>query len=127
MKTFKQFFNDVDKVSKAIIYKKGRILMLKKSTGWELPGGHLVEGESFDEGLKREVYEETKLKLQIYEPVGGTKKVALFFVTEFSGKVKISDEHKKYKWFDPRELPGKKLTNHTNSFLPTILQSIQSV
>ena len=127
MKTFKQFFNDVDKVSKAIIYKKGRILMLKKPNGWELPGGHLTRGESFDEGLNREVYEETRLRLQMYEPVGGTDKVALFFVTGFSGKIKLSNEHTKYKWFDLRQLSKKKLTNSTNSFLPTILKTVQSV
>ena len=101
--------------------------MLKKPSGWELPGGHLTEGESFDEGLKREVYEETRLKLQMYELVGGTDKVALFFVTGFSGKIKISNEHTKYKWFELNQLPRKKLTKSTNSFLPTILKTIQSV
>lgn len=38
----------------------------KKRNGWEIPGGHIEEGESWQEGAKREMYEETgatKIKL----------------------------------------------------------------
>ena len=31
----------------------------KKREGWEIPGGHIEEGESWEEALKREMYEET--------------------------------------------------------------------
>ena len=31
----------------------------KKRKGWEIPGGHIEEGESWEEALKREMYEET--------------------------------------------------------------------
>lgn len=31
----------------------------KEREGWEIPGGHIEEGESWEEALKREMYEET--------------------------------------------------------------------
>lgn len=31
----------------------------KKRGGWEIPGGHIEEGESWEEAAKREMYEET--------------------------------------------------------------------
>lgn len=50
----------------ALIRSEGRILMVKQekdgSAYWLLPGGNLEEGESLQEGLRREVREETGIE-----------------------------------------------------------------
>lgn len=48
---------------KAIIRnKKGEVLVVKeKGSKWSLPGGGIDHDESFEDGLKREMYEEAKI------------------------------------------------------------------
>ena len=41
----------------------------KKRKGWEIPGGHIEEGESWQEAAKREMYEETGATSINVEPI----------------------------------------------------------
>ena len=59
-------------VLRAIAKKDDKLLLLQRPSKsshdngrWELPGGKIKKGEFFDEGLRREVKEETGLDIKI--------------------------------------------------------------
>jgi 8-oxo-dGTP diphosphatase len=61
-----------------IVNEKGQFLILREAKTYEegtnigryqLPGGRLELGEAFTDGLKREVNEETGLKVEIGKPI----------------------------------------------------------
>ncbi|MFA6249917.1 MAG: NUDIX hydrolase [Candidatus Shapirobacteria bacterium] len=122
--------------TKALIYKNNKILLIKEADGrWELPGGGLEVGETFVEGLRREIKEEigvgiTKVSDQPQYAwtlaTNGTNrftpKVMLAFKVEvdsfeFLGN---ADESVELKFFSKKDIKGLNL--HPNILiLPTIL------
>ncbi|MFA6460972.1 MAG: NUDIX domain-containing protein [Candidatus Woesearchaeota archaeon] len=82
---------------------------------WTMPGGKLHYGESFEEGAKREVMEETGIVLNSVQVLGvnNDKNEHAHFITlamiseDFSGEaeVKEPDEITEWQWFDPKQLP----------------------
>jgi 8-oxo-dGTP diphosphatase len=102
---------------KAIILKEGKILVLRKSDKvdiypgqWDLPGGRLEPGESWCNGLAREVREETGLEVTFlreirtwenpkWDTLGKT--VACDYT---SGEVLLSWEHTEYHWMSPADI-----------------------
>lgn len=54
-----------DRVSKVIILRDGRVLLLQKNGNmrWELPGGHVLPKEKMSQGACREVREETGIRM----------------------------------------------------------------
>jgi len=75
-----------------------RTAYVKKHAGeWDLPGGHVHEGEDILDGLRREVKEETGLSINNVEKVKdvGSKK---YYKAELPiGKIKLSSEHSEHK------------------------------
>lgn len=119
----------------AIIERSGKILLgqKKKNVGpypnvWCLPGGGVEEGETLEEAIRREVKEETGLRVVALERIGFdednepdkngkmTHYIFLAFRAKAIGEAKISDELVVLKWFDKSEFkninhvrPGVKL------------------
>lgn len=97
---------------KAIIIKEDRILLLKPKNlqgsfkGWDGPGGHVEEGESILDSLKREVLEETGLEVEKAYPIkllnfpGVSTDYLIFLCPISSGEVVLSDEHTDYQWLE---------------------------
>lgn len=102
---------DIDKIAKAVVFKDDKILLLKRSNylkkyagEWDLPGGHLVEDESTEDGLRREVEEETNLSLKNITKLMKNGKMNYFKADAGSEEIKLSDEHTEYKYFSESEI-----------------------
>ncbi len=101
--------NDIKKVAKILIIKNNRVLLLfsKLIKKYHLPGGHLHENETFLNAVKRELQEETGVKLY-WDPVLVYSKpnFQLFrkiFKYYDVVKVTLSDEHENYVWANIRD------------------------
>jgi len=89
--------------------------VFKYSNVWTMPGGKLDYGESFEEGAKREVMEETGIKLNNTKIicVNEDKNEHAHFITigllstDFEGEPQVlePDEITEWKWFKSNELP----------------------
>ncbi len=83
---------------------------------WTMPGGKLDFGETFEEGAKREVKEETGIELNTAKVicVNNDKVETAHFVTiglfseDFNGEPKVMepDEITEWQWFDLDNLPS---------------------
>ena len=106
---------------KALIFnKEGKVLLLKcvirENSGiyWDMPGGRIEGRESLLNNLKREIFEETGLKIAKFGEVIAVQEflhdnkhiLRLTYVARVTSKkpLRLSEEHSEYKWFDLNEL-----------------------
>ena len=88
---------DLKKVAKAVLIRNSRVLLLKNEKGWDLPGGHIKQGENILDGLKREVFEETGLTIDNPRSLGHSHRHKHFFCASFPrDDIKLSDEHSEF-------------------------------
>ena len=110
-----------------VVFKDKKILLLERKDGiWEFPGGGIDWGETPQESAKREVEEETGLKVSNLELIGVTsavyekednftskhKKHSVYIVYKGEskeGEIKLSSEHKTAKWVSLEEAKKMKL------------------
>ncbi len=111
---------------------EGKLLLLQKNPKeppqnveclWDLPGGRINRGESLEEALKREVFEETGLnsmtqiesftmvlsdsRIPLQEgDVGLIYAVYLCHILDENPTIQLSDEHLRSIWVSPREAAG---------------------
>ena len=115
-----------------VIARGGKLLVLKRAPSmsyqpgtWDLPGGHLAIGESFEECLAREIEEDTGLAiaparlLGIHNSVGPYVQ-AIFACTIASDAHDIRlrpHEHVEARWHVPAELGQLELIPYLQGIL----------
>ena len=110
----------------------GTILLLRRSLDskhfkhkWDLAGGTVDPGESFDVALVREVAEETGLQIEITGVAGasGYALPAVYVVVLFlearrtAGEVRLSQEHDGQAWVAPGNLCKMDVADHLRDFI----------
>ena len=107
-----------------IFFRKGReekVLLVQRGTSpfagqWALPGGFLKDEERLEDGARRELEEETGLKVNELhqlrafdtpgrDPRGRTISIPFYGEVDSEGKVKGADDAAKAEWFNLNELP----------------------
>lgn len=94
--------NDNDKV--LILKRSSRIVSEEYPYEWDLPGGHAEKGETFEQALDREVWEEVSLDIGEATKIYTDGHTAFFVSYEWEGKISLSHEHEDYKWIDPEDI-----------------------
>lgn len=87
---------------------QGRVLAIRRrdNNQWQPPGGVLELGETFEEGVRREVLEETGIHVRVGRLTGVYKNmnmrvVALVFrCTAVGGTPQATDESQEVQWLD---------------------------
>jgi len=104
-----------------IINKQGKILVLKRSPDsrykpghWDLPGGHLKEGETEKEAAKRETKEETSLNITNLTKIRTDKSITWYKASSYSGDIELDlSENTDWAWVSIEELKGKEYAPNT--------------
>lgn len=104
---------------------RGEVLLIRNNRrGWEFPGGMVEPGETLPEGLKREVFEETGVEIEMGEVFcicsntgtrpgyNGVKTiptaVVLMFLCRYvSGEPRPSDENAATEWVKKGDLAAR--------------------
>ena len=97
--------NDTNRVSKIISTFNNKFLMLQTKNGqFELPGGHIQRGESPINGAKREFFEETGIDIKKINQISSNSSRILYRGYIKTSNIKLSPEHKSFRFVSEREL-----------------------
>ncbi len=106
-------------VAAALIVRAGEVLICQRgpeqpmSLQWEFPGGKIEPGESPEQALKRELFEELGIEAVIGPPItrirhnyrhGGAVDLQFFAVRDFSGDME-NKVHAQVRWARLEDLP----------------------
>jgi 8-oxo-dGTP diphosphatase len=106
-----------------LVNENNEILLLKRSAkssnahSWDFPGGAVDSGETFENAVERELYEETTLSLANIQPLGSVHilegedeaMIMGYSAKALSTDVALSWEHESYRWVSVDEIESIEL------------------
>lgn len=101
-------------VAGIVVNDEGKVLVIRRrdNNHWEPPGGILEIDETFEEGVRREVYEETGIWVKVGRLTGVYKNMArgivalVFRCSPDGGAVVVTDESREVRWMATQEASG---------------------
>jgi 8-oxo-dGTP diphosphatase len=122
------------RVLAAVLEKNGRWLIAKRKKGdrfaglWEFPGGKLEQGETPEECLARELYEELGIRARVgrslgsvyYSSPGFAIELIAYRVSHPAGSFRLQD-HEEVRWVSPSEVGQFALTEPDKLLLEKLL------
>jgi 8-oxo-dGTP diphosphatase len=102
----------------ALVERRGRLLLARRAVPpykgwWDIPGGFLEADEHPEDGARREVHEETGLRVRILgllgiylDRYGGSPVMTLYYLARpVGGRERPADDAAELRWFARDELP----------------------
>jgi ADP-ribose pyrophosphatase YjhB (NUDIX family) len=120
---------DTKMTAKVFIIKENKLLLLLRKENqahprkWDLPGGHLVVGETWLEGATRETREETNLLISDLTLHSCAGRHRFYRVGTWHGDIFEKEnlpEHDDWKWFTKEEI--RSLTNISDHYREMALE-----
>ena len=119
----------------AVILHDGRVLLALRDNidWWNLPGGGMESGETVDEAVRREVYEETGLEVAVERLIGVYSKpqkqevVLLFRCAITGGTLMATEESRECRFFAPDDLPRNTLPKHRQRIEDALLDRPEAI
>tara|TARA_B100000287_G_scaffold413409_1_gene444882 strand:+ start:506 stop:916 length:411 start_codon:yes stop_codon:yes gene_type:complete len=123
---------DTDQVGLVIVLdSQERALILKRSNEvdyaperWSIPGGHIQEDETYEEGAIRETKEETQLEVSNVEHIKTIDRLHFYVAHGYSGDLKINFEHTDAAWVTYEELDKYDIVKETKDILLSLLKGV---
>ncbi len=113
-----------------ITNREGKVLLLdhviRPKSGWGLPGGFLDHGEQPEEGIRREIMEETRLELfnlKMFRVRTLGSHIEILFRASTNGSPELDgQEIQGFGWFQARELP-EKMNDAQKDLIESVLEA----
>lgn len=124
-----------------IAFENGRLFIAKRENKgdmgnrWEFPGGKLEAGESFEEGIIREMKEEFGVTVTVGKKIAEAafehrgKQCSLYaysikFPHDGTETPFVLTEHTDYKWIEPEKIPELYFVDSDLKIYPEIMKLI---
>jgi 8-oxo-dGTP diphosphatase len=122
---------DTKNVAKVVMFDGDKVLLLKRKQDqkhpgkWDLPGGHIIAGEDWEPGAKREVEEETNLKIVDLDFVSDEKNKKFYKTSTWKGNLFSKEdlpEHDDFIWIEKDKVED--LNNISDIYVSAIRKAL---